>query len=221
MHDIVSKLRNVVAVAEGGQIGIYQGGQQGIALKSDGTAVRWTSNDFDVDTLPDTWSGLQTVAAGTNHLLGLKNDGTVIEFFSITSRQVPIPPGLTDVVSIAVGNNHSLALRRDGSVVAWGDNTYGQVTVPSGLKARAIFAGGNQSWVLKDTTSVAIRLRPASLQESEFNSGVVLVRNTSGQILWRGYLTRLSDAARVQPEHKILLIQQLATGRVFRVAGIR
>jgi len=72
-----------------------------LALKADGTAWSWGSNNW-----------------------GMLGDPNFTGSRKATPDQVP---GLSDVVAIVAGAQHSLALKRDGTIWSWGQNTYGQL----------------------------------------------------------------------------------------------
>lgn len=126
---------NAVAIAVGSA---PQGGTRGVALKNDGTVMKWGAETIYKDaTTPAGLSNVIAVAAGYNHTLALKRDGTVFgwgfntlgqatgvpntNFISVSTGQVIIGQQvLSNVVSIAAGHEFSLALKKDGTVVAWG-----------------------------------------------------------------------------------------------------
>jgi hypothetical protein len=137
--DIPLTLTNVVAVSG-----------DHLALRSDGTAVCWPSNDA-----PEGLSNVVAIAGGPSHNLALKGDGTVVGWGQNNSGQATVPAGLSNVVAIAVGWIHSLALRNDGTVIGWGTNIYGQAIPPEGLtNVVAIAAGVYHSLALKNDGTV-------------------------------------------------------------------
>jgi alpha-tubulin suppressor-like RCC1 family protein len=82
-----------------GVTAITAGGYHSIAMKGDGTAWAWGSNE--------------------NGQLG---DTTT------TQRNTPVQvSGLSGVTAIAAGSYHSLALKGDGTVRAWGSNSSGEL----------------------------------------------------------------------------------------------
>ncbi len=103
-----------------------------LALKMDGTAVGWGFNNYGVNTIPGTATGLVAIAAGPSHNLALKSNGAVVAWGNNGSGQTNVPSSVANVVAVAAGDGYSLALRSDGRVVGWGTNYYGQATgVPS------------------------------------------------------------------------------------------
>ncbi len=106
-----------------------------LAVKSDGTVVRWGG-----PTPPADLSNVVAIAAGFSHGLALKTDGTVVGWGS--SPPATPPAGLSNVVAIAAGYRHSLALKSDGTVVGWGINSYGETNVPAGLSGVVGIAAG-------------------------------------------------------------------------------
>jgi len=138
----VQNLNGVIAVAAGGE--------QSLALKSDGTVWAWGRND--VGQLGDgttaerhtpvqvhTLNGVTAIAAGQAHNLALKSDGTVWAWggndagqlgdgTTTTPRPSPVQVhNLNGVTCVAAGDNHSLARKSDGTVWAWGGNGDGQL----------------------------------------------------------------------------------------------
>jgi alpha-tubulin suppressor-like RCC1 family protein len=167
---------NVIAVA----IGETYQGTRNIALKKNGTVVRWGSNyDNDFDTPPVGLSNVVAVAAGNGHTLALKSDGTVIgwggnnvgqatgipdtNFDSISSGQVMYGGHiLSNIVSVAANDNYSMALRSDGTIVAWGRMVNDQypATIPEGLSnVVAISAGYGYSLAITTNAAVAEKFR--------------------------------------------------------------
>ena len=128
-----------------GVTAIAAGDYHSLALKSDGTVVRWGS----ASAVPAGLTGVTAIAAGYDFSLALKNDGTVVGWGSNSFRQTTIPAGLTGVTAIAAGGYFSLALKNDGTVVGWGMSS--QTTIPAGLTGvTAITAGRNHSLALKN-----------------------------------------------------------------------
>ena len=138
----VQNLNGVIAVAAGGE--------QSLALKSDGTVWAWGRND--VGQLGDgttaerhtpvqvhTLNGVTAIAAGQAHNLALKSDGTVWAWggndagqlgdgTTTTPRPSPVQVhNLNGVTCVDAGDNHSLARKSDGTVWAWGGNGDGQL----------------------------------------------------------------------------------------------
>ncbi|MBE0545608.1 MAG: hypothetical protein IH623_30120 [Verrucomicrobia bacterium] len=109
-----------------------------LALKANGTVVRWGNNA----TIPTGLTNVVAIAAGDDYSLALKADGTVVGWGNNSSGQTTIPAGLTNVVAIAAGKDHSLALKTDGTVVGWGVNLFGQTTIPPGLTNVVAIAAG-------------------------------------------------------------------------------
>ncbi len=145
----VSGLTDVIAIAGGGN--------HTVAIKTDGTAWAWGSNEygqlgvettetcysFSCSSTPLQVSGLSdivAIAAGDEYTVALKTDGTVwtwgrnrygqLGVGTTTNSTTPVQvSGLTDVDVIAAGPNHTVVLKSDGTVWAWGYNRYGQLGV--------------------------------------------------------------------------------------------
>ncbi len=142
----VEKSAVPVAVKElTGATAVSAGGQDSLALLSDGTVMAWGSN--------------------LEGQLGDGASGGVAE----TPQAVQ---ELSDVSAVSVGGHHSLALLRNGTVMAWGFNSSGQLgdgantkaelPVPvSGLAAvEGIAAGGSHSLSFGAPTVTVTGLEP-------------------------------------------------------------
>ncbi len=95
-----------------------------VALKADGTLVRWGDVGTPYTALPT--GKVAAIAGGEVHVLAAVADGTVSAWYADDSgSQATVPAGLTGVVAVAAGDAHSLAagngfcigLRADGSIV--------------------------------------------------------------------------------------------------------
>lgn len=198
--------------------------EHAVALQEDGSMTEWLWGSLTDYTATQVLTGIVNVAAvavGRTHTLALLDDSTVFAQGGLDA-QSDVPKGLSGVVAIAAGDEHSLALKSDGTVVAWGKNDSGQTKVPQDLRARAIFANGNQSWALRHSTAdIESNTHAGRTRIDEFVPGPVRLRDTRGRILWQGRLERLSDAARMHPTRKLLLVEHLTLRRTFRTAGLR
>lgn len=121
----------------------------GLAVRTDGTVMRWGyrgdypgSNEHGYPAL--TVAGLtQVVQASTasGHSCAVRRDGTVVCWGSdshggrgggaYVERRAEVP-GLNDVVQVAAGKYHTCAVRRDGTVVCWGSNERGALGLGHG-----------------------------------------------------------------------------------------
>lgn len=140
-----------------GVTAIAGSGDNGYALRSDGTVWGWGYNyagqigprttPDDVVNLPVRIAGVDNVTAiatdgGTAH--ALRSDGTVWSWGSNFSGELGIGTtggasstpvqvvGLTDVTAIVAGGDTRYALRSDGTVWSWGSNAEGQLGNGSG-----------------------------------------------------------------------------------------
>jgi alpha-tubulin suppressor-like RCC1 family protein len=133
----------------GSVAGIAAGGEDSLALLSDGTVRTWGSNDFGQlgngaitnSNVPVAVTGLHDVTAiatGGKSSLALLSNGTVMAWGdnsagqlgngTTTNSPVPVPvSGLNGVKAISAGATFSLALLGNGTVVGWGSNSYGQL----------------------------------------------------------------------------------------------
>lgn len=73
--------------------------------------------------IPETLSGVASIAMGTDHGVALLKDGTVRAWGDTTYGKTQVPQGLKNVASVYAGGNQSAALLSDGRVVRWGDTT--------------------------------------------------------------------------------------------------
>jgi hypothetical protein len=84
-----------------------------LALKSDGTVVRWgvidPSHQLDV---PPGLSNVVAIAVSPYYIETLKSDGTVVEWGEFDGK--PLPAGLGGVIAIAANYRHTVALKSDG-----------------------------------------------------------------------------------------------------------
>lgn len=132
-----------------GSIGVAEGADQTVALKSDGTVWDWGYNAFGQlgngtvanSSVPVQVSGLSAataIASGGDFSMALKSDGTVWAWGYNASGQlgdgntinssVPVQvSGLTGVTAIATGVYSAYALKSDGTVWAWGYNQDGEL----------------------------------------------------------------------------------------------
>lgn len=138
---------------------VSAGGGYSLAVKTDGTAWSWGSNQFGqlgtgnttARTTPGAVTGVTgvtAVAAGGSTSYFLLSDGTVRSVglhnsnglttgmlgdgSSVGMVTTPVTvSGLTSVTQIAAGQSHALALKSDSTVWAWGENGLGQLGVGS------------------------------------------------------------------------------------------
>ena len=79
-----------------------------VALKADGTLVRWGDVGTPYTALPT--GKVAAIAGGEVHFLAAVADGTVSAWYADNSgSQATVPAGLTGVVAVAAGDAHSLA----------------------------------------------------------------------------------------------------------------
>ena len=140
----------------GNVLAISAGGNDSMALKSDGTVKVWGNNSYGQTSVPAGLSNVVAISCGSFYdCLALKSDGTVIGWGLNGFGKATAPAGLSNVVAIAAGDNHSLILQNNGQVVAWGSNSSGQTNVPAGLtNAAAIAAGSAHNLALRSDGTV-------------------------------------------------------------------
>lgn len=142
-----SDLTNVVAIAATSTaIDISLLGCHFLALRADGTVIRWDSSSLPPKTdVPPGLTHVVAVAPGAGHCLALRADGTVVAWGN--PARTDLPAGLSSVVAVAAGFAHSLALCADGRIVAWGGSgswhpEYGGTNVPPSLTNAVTVAAG-------------------------------------------------------------------------------
>jgi len=139
-------LSNVIAIA-GGEV-------YSLALKANGTVVRW---GYSLPEVPVGLSNIIAIAAGFYHSLALRADGTVVAWGDNSFQQLKAPVGLSNVVAIAAGVFHSLALNADGTVVGWGNDWDAGISADM-RNVVAVAAGSYHSLALNaDGTVIAWR----------------------------------------------------------------
>ncbi|MCW2938151.1 MAG: chromosome condensation regulator, partial [Actinomycetia bacterium] len=128
---------------------IAGGAGHSVAVRSDGTAVAWGSNNAGQlgdgtttnRTTPVPVSGLTgvtQVSAGGEYSLAVRSNGGVVAWGynaygqlgdgTTTRSSIPVTvSGLTNIARVSAGDYHGVALRTDGTVVAWGYNGSGQL----------------------------------------------------------------------------------------------
>lgn len=161
-----------------GVAGIATGGNNSVALKSDGTVWVWGDAQSDYPAYnPFGWryccangltqvaelSGIIAIAQGGYHLLALKADGTVWRWGGNNQATSAITPtmvsGIAGVTAIAAKGDDSIALKSDGTVWTWGQGDaasgFPAPAQVSGLATvAAIAAGGAHKMALKTDGSV-------------------------------------------------------------------
>jgi hypothetical protein len=152
--DVPDGLDQVTAVSAGGYLADRGSGVPaavcgyGLALKDDGTVVRWGAdrpglgcNQLD-DRMnpPADLADVITISAGPSNALALHSDGTVVAWgpgVPAGGDGTPVT-SWSDVVAVSAGNGHSLGLRADGTVLAygiWGESGPPRETGVTGLSA--------------------------------------------------------------------------------------
>ncbi len=138
---------------------IAAGESDSFALLANGTVMSWGANDwgqlgnagkgqagcpgqfYTCEPTPaaiPALTGVDAIAAGSNHALALLTDGTVVawgmnnagELGDGTQQQSAVPvsvSGLAGVAAIGAGSDDSIALLRDGTVMDWGSNSEGEL----------------------------------------------------------------------------------------------
>jgi alpha-tubulin suppressor-like RCC1 family protein len=130
-------LTNVMA------LGVSSATTKGLAVRSDGTLVRWgTYADAPTDL-----TNIVAASVSDNFGMAERVDHTVIVWGDNTSGELNIPPGLTNVIAVSAGGgNFALALDPSGGVITisvgpGGSGQLAYVTAHIG-PAEALAAGG-------------------------------------------------------------------------------
>jgi hypothetical protein len=130
-------------------IAIAAGGDQSLALLSNGTVTNWGAS---YGAIPAMATNVTAIAAGTNFSLVLRSNGTVIAWGDNANGQTNVPSGLSNVVAIAAGGAQALALRSDGTVTNWGATSG---SIPATLtNAMGIAAGYAHAVALRNDATV-------------------------------------------------------------------
>jgi len=81
-------------------VAVAAGGDQSVALKTDGTVVQWGRWYADV---PAGLTNAKAIAAGYQHVLALRADGTVVAWGRSNCPANFVPSGLIGVKAISAG----------------------------------------------------------------------------------------------------------------------
>ncbi len=206
--NLPTSLSNAVAIAAG------RG--HALALKADGTVVRWGASNVFTGTppppgarvtnsleVPADLDRVVAVACGDHHSLALREDGTVVAWGLNSGGQTNVPAHATNVIAVAAGGAHSLALRADGTVMAWGTNSSGQIVVPSSAtNVIAIAAGGSRSVALRNDGSLVFwgaftaggSATTNMLAVAEGEGGVVGIQGSSRRLVRLGSYPQSTSA---------------------------
>jgi alpha-tubulin suppressor-like RCC1 family protein len=139
---------------------VAAGGEDSLALLSNGTVDAWGDNedgqlgdgttvDSAVPVPVEGLSGVVSVSAGDQFNLALLSNGTVESWGyngdgqlgdnSLMNSEVPVPvPGLTGVKAISAGGQYALALLENGTAMSWGDNEVDQLGDGQDVSTQAI-----------------------------------------------------------------------------------
>ncbi|WP_270888309.1 choice-of-anchor R domain-containing protein [Pedococcus sp. 5OH_020] len=163
--DVPADLGPVTAISAGGYFGYGGIGVPqavcgyALALRPDGTVVRWGRNREGlgcdlIDSRMDPPVGLTdvvAVSAGSVQALALRSDGTVVGWGQGVTFGDGIRPELwSDVVAISAGTGNSLGLRADGTVLAYG--IWGEAGPPRLQNAASVSASTVDLFLGRDTT---------------------------------------------------------------------
>jgi alpha-tubulin suppressor-like RCC1 family protein len=174
---------NVIAIVAGGG-----GGDSGLscmALRGDGTLVRWGNSSREIAT-PSNAVDVVAMSIGVSpksagNYLALRSNGTLVNWTSSSTSSVPAAITNGNIVAVAAGGAHQLALRDDGTVFAWGNNASGQTNVPSGAtNVIAIAAGDNHCLALRADGMVIGWGLNTSGQATALSNAVNVVAITAG-----------------------------------------
>ena len=125
--------------------GIAAGARHTCALKENGEAVCWGSNEYGQSDAPA--GRFAAIVAGSIHTCALRDRGEAVCWGYNDDGRANAPSGR--FTAISAGAYHNCALRENGEAVCWGLNDYGQSYAPSGIFT-AISAGHNNSCGLRE-----------------------------------------------------------------------
>ncbi|MCY4113319.1 MAG: PQQ-dependent sugar dehydrogenase [Chloroflexi bacterium] len=121
------------------------------AVRSDGSAVCWGSNDLGQLDLP---SGVKfrAIASGWRFSCGITTEGTLACWGNNRHQQADPPDG--QFTAVTAGWDHACGIGPDGAT-CWGREADGRAAVPAGVAFTAIGAGAEHSCGLKDNGDLA------------------------------------------------------------------
>ena len=121
------------------------------AVRSDGSAACWGSNDQGQLDLPS-GVGFRTIASGWRFSCGITTEGTLACWGRNNHQQANPPDG--QFTRISAGWDHACAIGPDGAT-CWGREVDGRASVPPGVAFSAIGAGAEHSCGLKSNGDLA------------------------------------------------------------------
>ncbi|XID93377.1 immunoglobulin-like domain-containing protein [Paenibacillaceae bacterium WGS1546] len=139
-------------------IALSGGGDQALALKSDGTVVGWgwnlgTGIYVNTQVVQANLAQVTAVSAGEHHWIALKSDGTVVGGGVGDNGRINTS-AYSGVDAISAGAHYSLMLI-DGKVHGVGQNYHQELNIPAGLSnVTAIAAGYYHALALKSDGTV-------------------------------------------------------------------
>ena len=126
-----------------------------VVLYSDGTVAAIGDNSQGQCNV-QSWTGVESIAAGFNHTVGVRYDGTVLAAGCNSDGQCNVGTW-RNIVQVAAGESHTLGLRADGTVVAVGSNRSNQCRVNRWTGITQIAAGKVNSLGLTSGGQVIVR----------------------------------------------------------------
>ena len=126
-----------------------------VVLYSDGTVDAIGDNSQGQCNV-QSWTGVESIAAGFNHTVGVRYDGTVLAAGCNNDGQCNVGTW-RNIVQVAAGESHTLGLRADGTVVAVGSNRSNQCRVSRWTGITQIAAGKVNSLGLTSSGQVIVR----------------------------------------------------------------
>jgi hypothetical protein len=128
---------------------------QACALRSNGTAACWGTDQSGSVSGPNAETGLRQVAVGQGSCV-VRQAGTLACFGTSPLIDAANADGGTDFVAVAMDDSNICALRSNATGTCWGDDTYGQLTGfrQAGGTFQSLSVGPGQICGLRPDTTV-------------------------------------------------------------------
>lgn len=162
---------------------VMAGSSHAVALRSDGRAIAWGSNNFGQCAVPPlppgmTYTGGEVV---TNSTALLRSDGTIVQFGQSQYAVPALPQGMR-YEQLSRDDQGLMLLRSDGEVVALGGtgNNQAAPTLPTGVKYVAVARGRTFNAALRSDGQLALWGSTMGLPLQPLPAGVYYVTVNAG-----------------------------------------